>query len=798
MRQQLFLVSRLVVTVAMDFSYILLVILLSSIECAVKRGTFIGDCIWNGEDSESLIFLCYDQKPASDRFFNYDHSRKPCSNYPYGYIKDSINVMTFQNCALQKIPVDIVEYYRYIWKLNISDISLESLGRKDFNGKHNQRLRTLVASHNLLTEIEPELFSGAQHILDVDFSFNKIKHIASTAFTNAIEMLSLDLSNNNLTKLEDGTFQNLHSLNILLLRNNQIDELNVWTFAGLGALTELDLSYNKINRFDSNVLADTKQLLTLDLSHNEISNISENAFESSLLLEDIDLSYNRIGVVEPNTFSVLKQLKNLSISHNEIKNISKLLLENTLQLDSIDLSYNEIIMVEASSFAALNQLTSLDLSFNNIKKLTDGVFYGLDNLQFLGLNHLSNETIEIEPLAFLGLNFVTQLDLAQNRIKSFRMGMFEGLHNLSVLDLNKCIVDELDKFAFSGVSLITELDLSRNRTLVSNNQGDESLDNSSQITILDKQAFDNLTNLIKLNLANNAIGTLNIGTFSKLEQLKYLNLSNTNLTEIGLGTFSHTKNLQSIDLSWNQLKTIDFSLFLPRYPQLQSLYLNENHLTELEGFTHTLFPSLKILDITGNHFNCSYLKEFLKEKTWLELTFVTGYRSPLNPYERNIHGIKCEEFNGNHAKTNKIVIFNASTTTTTITEKSTTAIVYDATTRTTTTTAAVDDFHETAKFNQENSTQEKCINFDTNQFTTSLTNAFSVFSQEHNDLQVIKTLLLFMSFMFCMLFLIVVIINRDKIFHLLRFSTKSGSQPRGCITNDIEVTTFSHESNNAS
>ncbi|XP_055300755.1 leucine-rich repeat-containing protein 15-like isoform X2 [Sitodiplosis mosellana] len=503
-------------------------------------------------------------------------------------------------------------------------------------------------------------------------------------FQQYTQLEVLNISYVGLESLEKETFEKAGSMIKLDASHNNIQDVPELLFLNAGNLNEIDFSYNKMERIDSHVLAGAKQLKTLDVSHNEIGSISGLVFGNALWLDHINLSHNKISVVEPNTFAVLKQLKRLDISHNEIKNISGLLFGNALWLEYIDLSYNEIVLIESKTFAVLKQLRTLDLSINNIKKLTKSLFDGLDNLQILSLNHLSNDTIEIEPSVFIGLDRLEQLYLGHNHIESLRMGVFEGLHNLQHLDLDKTIIDKLTKFAFSGIGLITELDLSRYRIFDSANQEYKSANNSRRITMLDKEAFDNLTNLNRLNLANNLIGTLNIGTFSKLENLQYLNLSNTNLAEIRLGTFSHTKQLETLDLSWNQLKNIDFGLFLPRYPLLLSLYLNENRLTDLEGFSYSLFPSLKVLGITGNNFNCSYLKVFLKEETWSGLTFVNDYWSPSNPHEMNIHGVKCDEVDGNRAKST-VVMFDASTTTSTT--KTTTAIEYDV--------------HDNVKFNQE-------------------------------------------------------------------------------------------------
>ncbi|XP_055296223.1 chaoptin-like [Sitodiplosis mosellana] len=421
-RRQLFLcfAKRFVKTMAIEFVYILLVISLGSVKCAVSRGTFIGECIWSGGPSESVTFLCHDQQIIPDRFFNYEHKKKPCSNNRDGYIKDSIGVMSFQNCALQKIPVDIIEYYRYVWKLNISDISLKSLGQKDFNGKYEQRLRTLVASHNLLIEIEPGLFNGAQHIRDVDFSFNKIKRIASAAFTNATEMLSLDLSNNNLAKLDDRTFQSLHNLETLILRNNQIDELNVLTFAGLSTLAKLDLSYNMLTHLNAEAFEDLV-LNCLNVSHNGITEFDANLFSHFNQMQILDISYNNISSLNDTFYSMSATLRELYMSNNHIKSINGL-AASTFMLTVLDVSKNEISDLCEHIFDNFTNLNNINLSLNPIKKLGRFIFAKHANLLHLNLSQIS--LTNIEPKTFLKPQKLQSIDLSKNKLKKVDFKMF--------------------------------------------------------------------------------------------------------------------------------------------------------------------------------------------------------------------------------------------------------------------------------------------------------------------------------------------------------------------------------------
>lgn len=222
------------------------------------------------------------------------------------------------------------------------------------------------------------------------------------------------------------------------------------------------------------------------------------------------------------------------------------------------------------------------------------------------------------------------VDFSNNSIQSIDPSAFEGVAQLKKLNLSRNHLSELELQWFS-ISSLEILDLSHNN-----------------LTHLNEHAFDELVNLKHLDLSHNPIGNLEIGTFAYLTQLEILILKHTNISSIQLGTFSHQLKLISLDLSENQLKVLDFELFLPILHDLQSFYLNQNQLTDLNGFRNDIFPQLRLLDIKNNQFNCSYLRSFIASVDWKEL------HMPIDPHvtkihEGNIRGVNCK--NKNSAET---------------------------------------------------------------------------------------------------------------------------------------------------
>lgn len=214
------------------------------------------------------------------------------------------------------------------------------------------------------------------------------------------------------------------------------------------------------------------------------------------------------------------------------------------------------------------------------------------------------------------------LIMSNSELKKIPINFFGGVNSLLNLNLAHNNLSELGPHLFPLASLVT-LDLSHNN-----------------LTNLNEHAFDELINLKHLNLSHNPIGDLEIGTFAYLSNLEVLSLKHTNISSIQLGTFSHQHKLIALDLSENNLKLLDFELFLPILHDLQSLYLNQNQLTDLHGFRNAIFPQLALLDIKNNQFNCSYLRSFIASVDWKNL------HMPVDPHltkvnEPNIRGVNC-------------------------------------------------------------------------------------------------------------------------------------------------------------
>lgn len=348
--------------------------------------------------------------------------------------------------------------------------------------------------------------------------------------------------------------------------------------------------------------------------------IPYNTFKAYPYLRVLDISKLGLDSLQPEHLVGAKRSWELLAGNNEIDEIPSYLFVNAGSVTKADLSYNKIKKMNHQSFVGANELTMLDLSGNKIEVLDENAFKGLVNLTHMNL--ANNNIRELHPFAFVGLVKLFHLDISHNSISILEDRTFANLSKLNRLQLSYNQIFNIEKYAFATAHSLLRLDLSHNN-------------------ITDEQIFDNLYNLLHLDLSHNPINELGIGTFAKLLKLEHLDLGHTNLTNIELGTFSYSRGMVTLDLSENSLKSLDFGLFLPAFRYLESLYLDGNRLSDMEGFTNSLFPRLNALGITNNNFNCSYLKHFMRSVDWEQIRLPLD-RMPLNIHKTNIRGVACD------------------------------------------------------------------------------------------------------------------------------------------------------------
>ena len=132
-------------------------------------------------------------------------------------------------------------------------------------------------------------------------------------------------------------------------------------------------------------------------------------------------------------------------------------------------------------------------------------------------------------------------------------------------------------------------------------RSDLPLDNRN-ITSISLETFQNLKNLLTLDLSVNQLTRIEIGTFANLTNLLDLNLSRNNLAYLDDLLFKDLKSLEQFYLMDNRLVKIGLSTF-NGLGNLKELDLSQNLIESINGFAFYDLQSLEYLTLNGNNLN---------------------------------------------------------------------------------------------------------------------------------------------------------------------------------------------------
>ncbi|XP_028249580.1 toll-like receptor 8 isoform X2 [Parambassis ranga] len=359
----------------------------------------------------------------------------------------------------------------------------------------------------------------------------------------------------------------------------------------------------------------TSNATDLNLSENFIKNITENAFSHLPNLNQLDLSWankNRAVRIAANTFKNLTKLQKLRLSGNCLNETPHNL---PFSVEHLELNHNKIISLTNNSLAGLTNVMHLYLSKNCYmwnpchKSVTvmDNSFANMSKLQTLDLsfNNLTSVPVGLPK----SLNM---LKLGSNRIQNIHEDDFQGLHNLNVLEIQgncprcqnapypcvPCQNTSLDIHpdAFQNLTQLEKLNLGGNSLMYLNSSLFKDLSNLKELflsfnfllkAVTEEATFLRyLTKIEKIDLSFNFAlkfypATLNLSKeFSALVSLKTLHMEGLVFQSIGPGTLSplyNLHNLSALNLGTNFIIHTDSNIF-SKFLHLKMIYLSENRL----------------------------------------------------------------------------------------------------------------------------------------------------------------------------------------------------------------------------
>jgi Leucine-rich repeat (LRR) protein len=622
----------------------------------------------------------------------------PSSNIFYGLI--NFIDMSINNNSLTRICNNTFIHLGRLSSLDLASNRLEFLDYDAFQGLEN--LTRLKLSDNRLKLLRSNTFKPLKKLTRLDISANKLAIIEPGSFfglENSLEILNID--SNRIQFLKNHFFNGLCQLSILNLKDNQISSIQRDTFKDIVNLTVLNLADNSLAQIDSALFLNTPRLVTLDLSLNVLVELKPGSFsslkqlkslnlgfnslvkvnfqkvflnKSAILLEKLNLENNLISEFDLIWFVGLNRLTHLNMNSLNMKNndIYKRVIErkpvlailpnlrylnlthaplslvrqfNLSYLIEIDLSYSQL---DSSIIRSLPYWTIQKIKLAKVKGISSYNFSALeyfdDCLKFIDLSSNGNEN----PINFK--NFLNMIILSQNSLEGLSMidtnnnqssmqhlfSLFPSVKNLIYLDLSKNRIAILPHFFIYHNQQLVHLNLSHNfikriekiTFVMYGSYGTPQLAyfdlSYNRINFIEDMSFYDFKQLVYLDLRSNMLKDLDqmiFGTNRLLKltaiflsdnrflssceiifgnpQVNSINLKGNNLTEVPSAIIKHIQVLDYLDFSSNQLKAIKKSSFRT-INGLYDLLLSENKIEIIEADAFVNLKTLAKLDLSFN------------------------------------------------------------------------------------------------------------------------------------------------------------------------------------------------------
>ena len=149
--------------------------------------------------------------------------------------------------------------------------------------------------------------------------------------------------------------------------------------------------------------------------------------------------------------------------------------------------------------------------------------------------------------------------------------------------------------------------------------------NGKKITQINKSLFNgyNISNLQRVNLANNKIKLIDNETFISFKKLEILELNMNQIKRLQINWTKGLENLKTLDLNTNKLDTLPQNIFKDLL-RLEKLNLSNNnfHFTDTTNSPFLNLKKLKYLDLSNSNFLDSIGPNSFKDLNNLEIVWL--------------------------------------------------------------------------------------------------------------------------------------------------------------------------------
>eukprot|EP00057_Strongylocentrotus_purpuratus_P033566 XP_791913.3 PREDICTED: toll-like receptor 3 [Strongylocentrotus purpuratus] len=514
--------------------------------------------------------------------------------------RNKIKSINFEGCS----------QWSHLEEINLDQNELEEIQQEDFLPLQNTTIGTLTLLSNKIQILQPQSFLHLNSIQQIMLVGNQIDSFDIQPFVGMTYIEHLSLYGCQIHELLPPDFaSNLSitypTIRTLTLSSNMIEIVQEGALWGFTTLEVLSLSFNKLKLLTNQSFCHLESLTELDISYNKLTSFTNGTFACLLSLKQLNASGNLLQTLSPGYFYGMSSILTISLSSNRIdalNNDQQLWTIKTLRM--LDISNNALKGVSKERFDGLTNLKALNISGNNIDNYSNKTFTGLLNLKEL---YLKNEKATFLQNSFCQLHTLLILDLsnAPIQVSPTSTEQFFNMSSLSELRMEKArlkdtVLYDKDKHQslFTGLFSLCTLRIKDNF-----------------LYDLDVRIFQNLSQLVHLDMTNSRIHTLRSGLFSPLPSLRYLYISENNLVEVPGDLFNGLFGLKVLYFQNNILSSLDPKTFAQTLT-LTDLYLPGNQISTIKPGTVLPGNTSLRFDVSKNPFTCTCPLAWFRQ--WLD------------------------------------------------------------------------------------------------------------------------------------------------------------------------------------
>uniref|UniRef100_T1IV19 TIR domain-containing protein n=1 Tax=Strigamia maritima TaxID=126957 RepID=T1IV19_STRMM len=392
-----------------------------------------------------------------------------------------------------------------------------------------------------------------------------------------------------------GKFKHLHQLKNLAIANCSFLQIGSGAFQGLKSLTTLKIHGKHNKEISENLFDPTPQLDIIFFSFNNLEYLPARIFRNLKSIIQIHLSNNQLffNQSSKDTFKGLHSLRLLDLRFNQIDYLPLGIFDDLTSLLDLYLRNNLLQQVNDNNFRFLTKLKFLDLNNNNLTKTTEKAFETLTHLMQL---HLGNNQLKYLP-NLQNLTSLTNLYIYSNNVADIASDSFLHLNQLRILFLWGNKIKVLKNRTFQNLPNLIEINL---QICEINFIEEDTFQYLSILTMPFNKVNEMRSSFVKvkekLDLAFNNIQMFDFESINP--ELKVIDLSNNRLRVIKTSLSSAiTHKLEYFYANNNQLEICSVSHFPLT---IRHILMENNNIIHIDQFTADILPQLEILDLKNN------------------------------------------------------------------------------------------------------------------------------------------------------------------------------------------------------